>query len=117
MVADGGVLITVGACPEGIGSEYFMKLAEKYPTPELVLDGGMSDDSFGIHKLIKTARQLKKFKVFYVTTLDEDVVKRVYLQSFNEIKEALNTALEEIGKNAEMAVLDDAGYTVPVIKL
>jgi len=117
MVADGGVLITVGACKEGIGSEYFIRLTEKYPTPDLVLERGLDDASYGIHKLIKTARQLKKFKVFYVTALDEAVVKRVYLRPFNKIKEALNTALEEIGKNAEMAFLDDAGYTVPVIKL
>ena len=116
MVADGGVLITVGACREGIGSEYFMKLAEKYPTPELALGKGIDDDSFGIHKLVKTARQLKKFKVYYVTTLDEDVVKRVYFKSFKDIKIALDEAVSLIGSNAEIAILDDAGYTVPVIK-
>ncbi|MCD6161754.1 MAG: nickel-dependent lactate racemase [candidate division Zixibacteria bacterium] len=116
MVADGGVLIVVGACKEGVGSEYFMNLAEKYPTPEIALDKGITDDSFGIHKLIKTARQLKKNKIYYVTTLDEDVVKRVYFKSFSDIKEALKSALNEIGRNVKIAVLDDAGYTVPVIK-
>jgi nickel-dependent lactate racemase len=115
MVADGGVLITVGACREGAGSEYFLKLAEKYPTPELALSRGMSDDSFGIHKLIKTARQLKKFKVYYATTLDEDIVKRVYLVPFKNIEIALNEALRKAGKNAEMAILDDAGYSVPLV--
>ena len=117
MVANGGVLITAGACHEGIGSEYFVKLADKYPTPDSVLDRGMNDDSFVIHKLIKTARQLQKFRVYYVTALDEDIIKRLYLNPFNNIKEALNAALEEIGKDAKIAVLDDAGYTVPVIKL
>ena len=116
MVADGGALITVGACKEGVGSEYFMKLAEKYPTPETVLEKGMTDDSFGIHKLIKTARQLKHFQVYYVTTLDEDVVRRVYLKPFSNINMALEKAANEIGRNATLAILDDAGYTVPVLE-
>lgn len=116
MVADGGVLIVLGACKEGVGSDYFMDLAKIYPSPEIVLDKGISDDSFGIHKLVKTARQLKKFRIYYVTTLDEDIVKRVYFKSFKDIKAALESAFGEVGEKVEIAVLDDAGYTVPVMK-
>ncbi len=116
MVAPGGVLITMGACKEGTGSEYFMKLAEKYPTPQSALEKGLADDSFGIHKLVKTARQLQNFGVYYVTTLDENEVKKVYFKPFGDIKAALNSALGELDKNVEVAILDDAGYSVPVIK-
>lgn len=116
MVGDGGVLIVMGACKEGVGSEYFMKLVETYPTPEEVLDKGVNDNSFGIHKLVKTARQLRRFKIYYVTTLDEKVVKKVYFEPFCDINEALKSALRELGDNTELAILEDAGYTVPEIK-
>jgi nickel-dependent lactate racemase len=116
MVKTGGVLITMGACLEGTGSDYFMKLADKYPTPESALTEGIKDDSFGIHKLIKTARQLQKFKVFYVTTLDEHQVEKVYFKSFKDIKTAVEAAMKEFNTNFELAVLEDAGYSVPVIK-
>lgn len=116
MVKDGGVLIVMGACHEGVGSKYFMELAEKYPTPEDALREGIKDDSFGIHKLVKTARQLQKFKVFYVTTLDDREVERVYFKSFKDINAAIESALKELHDDIEISILEDAGYSVPVIK-
>ncbi|MCP4582510.1 MAG: nickel-dependent lactate racemase [candidate division Zixibacteria bacterium] len=116
MVKSGGVLIVMGACREGTGSEYFMNLAKKYPSPELVLRDGVNDDSFGIHKLVKTARQLRDFRIFYVTTLDCNEVQRVYFESFSDLQSALESALKELGEDVEIAILEDAGYTVPVIE-
>ncbi|RKX19900.1 MAG: nickel-dependent lactate racemase [Candidatus Zixiibacteriota bacterium] len=116
MVKDGGVLIVMGACKEGVGSEYFMKLVEFYPTPKEVLEKGINDNSFGIHKLIKTARQLKCFKIYYVTMLEGYLVRKVYFKSFNDVNDALKSALSEIGDNVELAFLEDAGYTVPEVK-
>jgi nickel-dependent lactate racemase len=116
MVRDGGVLIVMGACKEGVGSKYFMELASKYPTPEAALNEGIADDSFGIHKLVKTARQLRKFKVFYVTTLDDSEVEKVYFKSFKDISEALDAAVKEVDGEVEVGILEDAGYSVPAIK-
>jgi len=116
MVKTGGVLITMGACPEGTGSDHFMRLADKYPTPQSALADGINDDSFCIHKLIKTARQLQRFKVFYVTTLDDGLVEKVYFKSFKDIKTAVEAAMKEFNSNIDLAVLEDAGYSVPVIK-
>jgi nickel-dependent lactate racemase len=116
IVKDGGVLIVVGACPEGAGSKYFMELAGKYPSAESVLKYGLNDDSFGIHKLVKTARQLQKFKIFYVTTLDDSEVRKVYFEPFKDLSAALVSATKEIEGDIEVGILEDAGYTVPVIK-
>ena len=111
-----GVLIVVGACPEGAGSPYFLKLAEKYPTPESVLKNGLLDDSFGIHKLVKTARHLGHFRIFYVTSLDEAVIEKVYCNGFRDITQGLAEAYQIVGENARVAILEDAGYSVPLVK-
>jgi lactate racemase len=116
LVKDGGILIVVGACPEGTGSEYFMKSAEKYPTPQLALDSAETDHSFGMHKLVKTARQLQQFQIFYVTALDVDIVSKVYFKAFNDIEAALAEAFRIKGEQAEVAILEDAGYSVPIVK-
>ena len=116
MVKKGGVLIVMGACYEGTGSKYFMELAAKYPTPESVLSKGIKDSSFGIHKLVKTARQLQNFRVFYVTTLDDAEVRRVYLKSFKDINKAVEEALKILDNEIEIGILEDAGYSVPVVK-
>ena len=116
MVKQGGVLIVMGACYEGVGSKYFMELAGKYPTPESVLTEGLKDSSFGIHKLVKTARQLQNFRVFYVTTLDDAEVRKVYLKSFEDINTAVEEALKMLDNEIEIGILEDAGYSVPVAK-
>jgi nickel-dependent lactate racemase len=116
LVNEGGVLIVMGACPEGIGSDYFIKSAEKYPTPQIALEYADTDDSFGMHKLIKTARQLQQFNIFYVTSLDVDIVSKVYFRAFNSIEAALTEAFRIKGEQAQVAILEDAGYSVPVVK-
>ncbi len=112
---DGGVLIVMGACLGGVGSEYFIKLAEKYPTPEAALEKGINDDSFGMHKLIKTARQLRHFRIFYVTELDWSIPAKVYFEPYNDLAVALAQAYEIVGQDAEVAVVEDAGYSVPMV--
>jgi nickel-dependent lactate racemase len=116
MAREGGVLIVMGACLEGIGSDYFMKSAEKYPTPQMALASADTDDSFGMHKLIKTARQLQHFHIFYVTAIDVDIVNKVYFRAFNDIEAALSEAFKIMGDQAQVAILEDAGYSVPIAK-
>jgi nickel-dependent lactate racemase len=115
-VADGGILVVVGACPEGTGSEYFIKLSEDYPTPALALsDKAMQDNRFGIHKLVKTARRLKKIKIWYITKVDDKTIRKVYYEPKESIQAALNDALETMGRHARVAVLRDACFIVPFI--
>jgi nickel-dependent lactate racemase len=116
MVREGGILIVMGACPEGTGSDYFIRSAEKYPQPQMALAQVDTDNSFGMHKLIKTARQLEHFQIYYVTMLDAEVVHKVYFKAFDEIEAALTEAYKILGDQAEVAILEDAGYTVPIVK-
>jgi nickel-dependent lactate racemase len=114
-VSDGGILIVVGACDEGVGSPYFMNLADDYPSPESALsEKAMNDNRFGIHKLVKTARRLEKIKIWYVTKLDDKVVAKVYFVPICSPQVALNEALEYFGGVAKIAILRDACFLVPV---
>ncbi len=114
-VADGGILVVVGACPEGVGSPYFMELADDYPTPESALsEAGINDRRFGIHKLIKTARSLRRIKIWYVTKLDDKTIRKVYFEHKKSPTEALKDALDYFGDSVKIAVLRDACYMVPV---
>jgi nickel-dependent lactate racemase len=115
-VKDGGILIVVGACNEGSGSDFFMNLANDYPDPQSALSAkALSDNRFGIHKLIKTARRLQKIKIWYVTKLDDSLVSKVYFTPKSSLQKALDEALEEKGKRATIAILRDACFIVPVM--
>ena len=114
-VADGGILIVVGACHEGVGSPYFVKLAEDYPTPQSALSKrALMDDRFGIHKLVKSARRLEKIKIWYVTNLDDNIIRKLYFEPKRSPGVALKDALESFGGSAKVAILKDACFLVPV---
>jgi nickel-dependent lactate racemase len=114
-VADGGILIVVGACRGGIGSPYFVKLAEDYPTPRSALsEKALKDNRFGIHKLIKTARRLEKIKIWYITNLDDKVIRKLYFEPKPSPHVALKDALGSLGGSAKVAILKDACFLVPV---
>jgi nickel-dependent lactate racemase len=114
-VKKGGILVVLGACNEGTGSPYFIEDADLYPTPDSALsDRAMNDERFGIHKLIKTARRLREIKIWYVTNLDDKVIRKLYFEPKKSPREALRDALDSKGGSADIAVLRDACFLVPV---
>jgi nickel-dependent lactate racemase len=114
-VKKGGILVVLGACNEGTGSPYFVEDADLYPTPESVLsEKAMEDERFGIHKLIKTARRLREIKIWYVTNLDDKVIRKLYFEPKRSLRVALRDALDAKGDPATIAVLKDACFLVPV---
>lgn len=115
-VRNGGLLIVVGACQEGVGSPYFLELTEDYPdSADALSDRAMNDDRFGIHKLVKTARRLREIKIRYITKLDDKVIEKLYFEPVKNIGAALAAALAEYGPSCETAVLMDACFLVPVV--
>jgi len=116
-VRDGGILVVVGACNEGVGSSFFLKLAEEYPLPEAALsDRALTDERFGIHKLVRTARMLERIRIRYVTKVDDNLVRKVYFEPQASIGEAIREARNILGDACKVAVLMDACYTVPILK-
>jgi nickel-dependent lactate racemase len=115
-VRDGGILIVVGACAEGTGSEFFINLANDYPSPDLALSAkALTDNRFGIHKLVKTARRLQKIKIWYITKLDDSLVSKVYYSPKSSLQAALDEAIKIMGLRANIAILRDACFIVPII--
>jgi nickel-dependent lactate racemase len=114
-VADGGILIVIGACREGVGSPYFLRLADDYPTPRSALSRqALTDNRFGIHKLIKSARRLEKIKIWYVTNLDDNIIRKLYFEPKQSPQAAVRDALEDLGGSARVAILKDACFMVAV---
>ena len=115
-VKKGGILVVLGACNEGAGSPYFIEVADDYPTAESALsEQAMKDERFGIHKLIKTARRLKEIKIWYVTNLDDKLIRKLYFEPKKSPREALRDALVLKGDSASIAILKDACFLVPVV--
>ena len=109
-VKQGGIIILVSSCPEGIGDEHFYKLL----TSDKANTNGENARKFGYHKVVKLTNLLNNAQVFAVTNLPASIPKAIGLTPYQNAQEALADATKAKGKNSEVLVVLDAAITVPV---
>jgi len=109
-VNEGGIIILVSSCREGIGDEHFYKLLTTKS------DGvGMENArKFGYHKAVKLTNLLKKVNVFAVTNLPPSIPRAIGLTPYQDVQEALADATQVNGKDSDVLVVQGSGITVPV---
>jgi len=79
-VKDGGWILLVSACSDGVGNDFFEPLANAYPRWQALPDWDQEQYSLGLHKLYRTARAKEKCRLLLHSTLSDDVVRRFYLE-------------------------------------
>lgn len=116
---EGGVIIMVASCIDGMGGSHFEKL---------MLQGTQDEIDAFLSKIPPKesipeqwcaqiyARILKKYTVILVTTyLDHDLVRKANMIPASTPDEALKLAYEKLGKDASVVVIPD-GVSVLAVK-
>jgi len=112
-LADGGIMILVSSCRDGVGEEAFVKLLSSSDTPEGVLEEIKDGYKLGYHKAGKMAEVFMKGEVHAVTELDGDLLKSIFIEPEEDLQSAIEGALEKKGPNAQVLFLLDGSVTVP----
>jgi len=112
-VENGGLLVVVSKCSEGIGNREFFELAGKYPDPEGILELECGVHPLGFHKLFRTAQHLKRVRIRLVSDLKAADVRAVYLEPAGDLNALLSEELARLGNEAKVLFINDAGYLVP----
>ncbi len=112
-VRDGGTLIVVSPCQEGIGNDEFYRLAERLRTPETVLAQAAEEDPpLGIHKLCRIVRLSRRISVKALTDLEPDLLKRVFIEPA-EVLQAERQKFQKGGdSHMDILLVRDAGVLV-----
>jgi len=105
-VADNGTVILFSPCHEGVGSNAFYALAERWQSGEL-----NASESFGVHKLKRVSEIGQRVNVFLYSELDEEVSDRVYFRTTKNPQEIIEK-LNNKTKSLHAALVHDAGHTV-----
>jgi nickel-dependent lactate racemase len=108
---DGGVLILVAKCSDGIGNRAFYDLLA---SPEEMAKRATEGYTFGYHKALKIRELLQRAKIFAVTDISPRVLERISISPFGNVQKALEEATRLRGRRSCVLVVDDAGVTVPV---
>jgi nickel-dependent lactate racemase len=113
---DGGILIMVSSCREGLGEEAFYELLSSSSTPGEVLKKIEQNYVLGYHKAGKMAEINLWAQVKAYTDLDDELWRKIFIEPVSDLQKAVDDALLEKGPDAKIIVLTDGSMTVPKIK-
>jgi len=115
-VKEGGIVILLAACTEGYGEEVFERWVNSSKSPDDLINGIKSNFELGGHKAAAIALVEKKAKVFMVTDMSDDLVRKLYMTPFKEMQDALDEAFRELGSEASVLLMPYGGSTLPVLE-
>ena len=114
-VRDGGIVILVGSCKEGLGNPVFEKWMLDAPTPRALVDRIHAEFRLGGHKAAAIAMVRERADIFMVSEMPDSLVKDIFMTPFSSLQEAYDEAIRRLGPDASVIVMPYGGSTLPVL--
>ncbi len=114
-VRDGGTMIVLAECPEGIGHKVFREWIDEATKPQDVIDRLNRQFVFGGHKAVALARLAGVADTLLVSTIGKDLTEKAFMKHSSNAKEALDWALAKHGPNPSIIVMPLGNVTLPVL--
>jgi nickel-dependent lactate racemase len=114
-VKEGGSIILVAECAEGIGNQVYECWNRECRSPDDAIERFKNCFEFGGHKSAIVAKIAKKFKLYLISKLPEEQTRSAFFTPMPGLKEAL---FEVLSKNpdAKIHLMPHGGQTLPVRK-
>jgi len=112
---DGGILILLSSCYEGIGPDTFYQMLSSGDSFDEIRETIRGGYKLGYHKVTRLLDLFESGELWLLSELDGEKLKRVYIKPIDDLQKAIDEALEIKGENARVAVLKDASTVVPVL--
>ena len=114
-VKQGGVIVLIGSCAEGLGEHTFEEWMTKSASPAAMIERIGRDFQLGGHKAAAIAMTLEKADIYLVSDMAPEFVKSIFLTPMADVQTALDAALEKLGKDATILAMPYGGSTLPRI--
>ncbi len=111
---DGGIVIAVSKCSQGVGEDEFIKFLSSHPNPTKALQRIENEFKIGHQKVIRLAWLLNSSEVWTVMDIDDRIVQSVFMTPFHDVNLAIKRAIKKKGTDAKVLVLLDGSLTVPL---
>lgn len=115
-VADGGVIILLAACQEGLGESVFEEWMTSAEKPEDLVQRIKKKFELGGHKAAAIGKVLQKADIYLVSDMDRNFVGSLFLKPYRDVKAAFMDALKKKGKDAGVIIMPFGGSTLPYFK-
>lgn len=112
-VKDGGIVIWLASCKEGLGEHTFEKWLLGHKDAKDMISHIQANFQLGGHKAAAIAIVLESARIFLVSDLNDVFVGRCHLEPFGDADAALHEAFKSLGKNARIIAMPYGGSTLP----
>jgi nickel-dependent lactate racemase len=116
---DGGTLILVSSCRDGLGDETYVRLLASASSPSEALEKIRLEYKLGYHKAARMAMVSERALVKAVTNLPAKELKKVFIESAPSPQAALDEAVERARNRGietpKVLVLSDGCVSVPAL--
>lgn len=112
---EGGTLILVAKCREGMGEETFARQLSASKDKRKVLRNLEKEYKLGYHKAAKVAEVMCSSDLWAVTALEPSKLEGMGIVPFGNLQDAVDSLLREKPK-AQVLVLLDGSVTVPKVR-
>lgn len=113
-VRDGGTIIVIGACNEGLGSAVFEEWLTSAEKAHDMVERIGREFRLGGHKAAAIAMVLERAKIYLVSEMDDDLVRSIFLDPKPSAQEAFDEAMEHYGPDATVIAMPFGGATLPI---
>ncbi len=114
-VRDGGIIILVGSCREGLGEKTFEEWLTTASSPRELVERIGKEFKLGGHKAAAIAMVRERAEIYLVSEMDTAFVERLFMRSFPTVGEAYAAARTRLGPDANVIVMPYGGSTLPKI--
>ena len=115
-VKNGGVIILIGSCKEGLGEHTFEEWMYAAQKPSDLIDRIRREFRLGGHKAAAIAMVLENAEIYLVSEMEEDLVRTAFLTPKASAQQALEDAFKKLGPNATVLAMPYGGSTLPKLK-
>ncbi|MBQ5952660.1 MAG: nickel-dependent lactate racemase [Lachnospiraceae bacterium] len=115
-VKDGGIIILIGSCREGLGEKTFEEWMTTAPTAHSLIERIGREFKLGGHKAAAIAMVLERAEVDLVSELDADFVRSLFLIPQPSAQAALDHAFAKLGPDARVLSMPYGGSTLPHVE-
>ena len=115
-VRQGGVVIILGECVEGVGDDLYLDWMKKYKTPERIEAEIRANFVVGGHKAYAVTRLMKKAQFILLSGLDAEMSRTLLFNPAKDMNEALRMAYAKLGPQPRTLLMPQGSLTVPIPK-
>lgn len=112
---DGGIIILLAECSEGLGEKVFEEWMRAASKPEEIIERIGREFMLGGHKAFGIAKVAVKKEIILVSELDRETTELLFIKKANSLEEALSYARTKLGPDYQAIVIPEAGLVKPYL--